>query len=584
MNESQVGQCNPSTWQTVWKLLRLRIMIFVNGIMRAKTRQKISLSIFGLVLVGFMGFVIYLSWLLLQGLQSPALVESIGDMTNLVISIPSLIFSGAFIGILVTSFGLLLQALYLSGDIEFLLAAPIPMRAVFMTKLLQAILPNFALISAVALPVLIGLGVSQNFSILYYPLVIILLIALALAAAGISSLLVMLAARIFPARRMVEILGFIGGITSLICSQSGQLARFEEFSPDQTEQVFQVISRFNLPWSPLTWAGNGLVQIGQGTWISGGFQVTLMLGISIAIFGISLVTAERLYYSGWARIQGQKRKKKTTQSEKMIRNNIFAPIAETLIPSGLRAILVKDFLMMRRDLRNLSQLVTPLIFGIIYAFIFLGDTREISAEPGEISEFFLPVIENISMYSTVGIAMLVGWMLILRLGSMGFSQEGKNYWLLKSAPLSTRTLIIAKFMVAYLPVLALSWAFVILLSVLQGSNLSQLWFTLPVVALSFAGGIGLSLTFGITGANMNWDDPRQMQKTGSGCLSSIVSMLYLPLSLLLFFVPMLVMQFFGQPNWAGQVLGILVGAAFSLACAIIPLWLVRHAVKRLGES
>ncbi len=583
MMGSQATPLDPSIWPAVWKLLRLRMLIFVNGIKRAKNRQKLSMGILGLLLLGFLGFAFYISWLMLQGLQSPTLMEAMGDTSQLIQSIPTLIFSGAFIGILITSFGVLLQALYLAGDMDFLLAAPIPIRAVFITKLLQAILPNFALISAFALPVLFGLGLSQSYSFLYYPLVIILLVTLALAAAGISSLLVMLAARIFPARRMVEVLGLIGGITSMICSQSGQLARFEELPADQTAQVFQSLSRLNLPWSPLAWAGNGLIQIGQGAWFGGAFQLALTMGLAIAIFGITLATAERLYYSGWASIQGQKKKKKPNRNGKVVRRNIFAPLAESFIPAGLRAIMIKDFLMLRRDLRNLSQLVTPLIFGIIYAFLLLRDGEDLSAESEEIPKFFLPLIENISVYFTVGIALLVGWMLIGRLGGMGFSQEGKNYWLLKTAPLSTRTLIVAKFLVALLPVLGLSWGFLIMLSLIQGDNLSQLWFTLPVIAFCIAGNVGLSLTFGITGANMAWDDPRQMQKAGSGCLGAIAAMIYLPISLILFFAPPLVLQFFDQPVWIGQVLGLLLGAAFSLTCAILPLWLVRHAVKRLGE-
>ncbi len=581
---SQLAHKNPSIWSAVGKLLRLRILIWVNGIKRAGTRQKFGMGVLGLLLVGFLGFAFYISWILLQGLQSPALVEIIGDMSQLIQTIPTLIFSGAFIGILITSFGVLLQALYLAGDMDFLLAAPIPIRAVFITKLLQAILPNFALISAFALPVLFGLGLSQSYSFLYYPLVIILLVTLALAAAGISSLLVMLAARVFPARRMVEVLGLIGGIISMICSQSGQLARFEDIPAEQAGQAFQTLSRFNLPWSPLTWAGNGLIQIGQGSWLSGFLQLILTLGLAIGIFGITLTTAERLYYNGWASLQGQKKKKKTARSGKIVRMNIFTPLAENFIPAGLRAIIVKDFIMLQRDLRNLSQLVTPLVFGVIYAFIFLRDGDEFSASSGEIPDFFLPAFENLSVYMSVGIALLVSWMLVGRLGGIGFSQEGKNYWLLKTAPLSTRTLVIAKFLVAYLPVIGLSGGFLIILSIVQQVQLQQLAFTLPVLALCIAGNVGLSLTFGVTGANMTWEDPRQMQKGGSGCLGALAAMIYLPVSLALFFFPPLIIQFFEMPVWIGNVLGLFVGGAFSLTCAILPLWLVRYAVKRLGEN
>ena len=174
-------------------------------------------------------------------------------------------------------------------------------------------------------------------------------------------------------------------------------------------------------------------------------------------------------------------------------------------------------------------------------------------------------------------------MLVGRLGGIGFSQEGKNYWLLKTAPLSTRTLVIAKFLVAYLPVIGLSGGFLIILSIVQQVQLQQLAFTLPVLALCIAGNVGLSLTFGVTGANMTWEDPRQMQKGGSGCLGALAAMIYLPVSLALFFFPPLIIQFFEMPVWIGNVLGLFVGGAFSLTCAILPLWLVRYAVKRLGE-
>ncbi len=88
-------------------------------------------------------------------------------------SVPVLVFAALFLGILFSSFGVLLQALYLSGDMDFLLTSPVPIRAVFVTKLLQAVLPNFGLIALFGLPVLFGLGLSGHYNILYYPLVLL---------------------------------------------------------------------------------------------------------------------------------------------------------------------------------------------------------------------------------------------------------------------------------------------------------------------------------------------------------------------------------------------------------------------------
>ncbi len=243
-------------WGVVWKLLRLRVLIFVSGFRRAKLRSKIVMILAVALILIFLGFIFFLSWTLLRFFRSPELVSLLGDIEPVLESVPALIVSGMFIGILLTSFGVLLQALYLAGDMDFLLSAPVPIRAVFMAKLLQAILPNFGLVCLFALPVLYGLGISSGYSFFFYPVVLLVLSALALAAAGLASLFVMLVVRIFPARRVAEVLGFIGAIASFICSQSGQLARWGEAGPAQAQQALKMVTRLNTPWSPLAWASS----------------------------------------------------------------------------------------------------------------------------------------------------------------------------------------------------------------------------------------------------------------------------------------------------------------------------------------
>ena len=156
MNASQPsGRILPA----IWNLLRLRVLISLNGLRHAKTGRKV-LSVVGILAVlGFAGFIFFLSTLVLGFLRSPDLTQYVGiDAAPLLQAIPVLILSAMFIGILITSFGVLLQALYLSGDMDFLLSSPVPMRAVFVAKLMQATLPNLGLISLFGLPVLFGLA------------------------------------------------------------------------------------------------------------------------------------------------------------------------------------------------------------------------------------------------------------------------------------------------------------------------------------------------------------------------------------------------------------------------------------------
>ena len=157
---------------SVWKLLSLRVRISFNGFRHAKIGAKIGRIFLTLMVVGFAGFIFWLSWLLLGFLRSPDLAQYVDiDLAQVLEAFPVLILTGMFFGILLTSFGVLLQALYLSGDMDFLLSFPLPIRAVFIAKLLQAVLPNLGLISLFGMPVLFGLGASGGYNYLYYPLV-----------------------------------------------------------------------------------------------------------------------------------------------------------------------------------------------------------------------------------------------------------------------------------------------------------------------------------------------------------------------------------------------------------------------------
>ncbi len=600
-------QRETSMWSYVWKLLRMRMVIFISGFRRSRLRRKIGMIFLGLLIIGGFALVFAGSWFLLGFLRRPDLATYIGNVAPLLNSVPVLLLAGAFLGILLTSFGVLLQALYLAGDMDFLLSAPVPVRAVFITKLLQAILPNLGLIGLFSLPILYGLGVSGGYNILYYPLVIVVLISLALAAAGLSSLLVMAIVRIFPARRVAEVLAFIGATVSILCSQTGQFTsqmNFSKFSQDQLNSGLTTISRFNSPWSPLAWAGRSLVDIGEGHWLTGIAFLALTLGLTVGIFYFSLGIAERLYYTGWATMQVGSRKKRARRTELAApskpmapavagTNTLAPPFSSTslrqpwsgviLLPREVGAIIRKDFLVLRRDLRNMSQMVTPLIFGFIYAFALLRNGSNVPAGRGEAPEVFITAMRSALVYANVGISLFVGWTLLTRLAMQGFSQEGKQYWILKSSPVSANKLLLAKFLVAFLPSVLLSLVFLVLISFLQKAYLGVFLYGVPVVVLTIAGVAGLNLSFGVRGANLNWEDPRQMSRGTIGCLGTLVSLVFLGLSLVLFFAPPLLLPLVQLPEIFGQIAGLVLGGAFCLTATLLPPWLVRNKVAAIGE-
>jgi ABC-2 type transport system permease protein len=573
----------PGMWQSVWKLLRLRLVLALDGFRRARTRVKIRYIIFALITLMFFGFILFLSLSLLEIMQSALLVKTFGDLTPFLESYPSTMISVSALGILVTGFSVLLQVLYLSGDMDFLMSAPIPVRAVFMAKLIQAILPNFGIMCLFTLPVLYGLGISGRYNFLYYPLVLIVLVVISLAAAALASLLVMAAARIFPARRLAEVLGFIVATSVFALSQS---ARFINFDVNQRQMAsfLNFTTRFNQSWSPLAWAGRGLVALGKADYLTAAGYLLPSLALSLVVFYAALALSERLYYTGWSSLQSVHRQKAPTRAVASPRGGGPALNSmATLIPTPIRAILIKDWLVYRRDLRNLSRLLSPLILGIVYAFsLFQSRGTRIGRGLSDVP-VIATAISGIIGYADVALALFLGWMLLANLAGASFSHEGKNYWMLKAAPLSPRQLLTAKFLASYLPSLFICGVYVLVLQLLKGTTPWSAIMSLLATGLSLAGMTGIYLAFGVRNANFDWENPAQMNRA-VGCLGSIAATLFLPVCFLLFVAPPLAAGLIGLPVIAGQLAGLLLGGAAGIAGAAVPLGLVEKRVPNLAEA
>ena len=572
----------------VWKLLLLRVRIIYNGFRHAKLRRKIGTIVLFLMIVGFGVLILSVSWLVLGFLRSPQLVRYTGvELEPFLEMIPALTLTALFLGTLFTSFGVLLQALYLSGDMDFLLSSPVPIRAVFIAKLLQAVLPNFALMALFGIPILFGLGFASSYNLFYYPLVLMMMVALALAAAGLSSLLVMLVVRILPPRRAAEILGFIGATLGLACSQIGNLAN--SFGKDISisgTQISGTLLRWNSPWFPLNWAGQGLAALGEGRWLMGILLLGITLVLTMTAFGVALITAERWFYSGWAGMQVVARKKKPVRTSQAAKRGEKEPSFGLVrfLPAPVLGIVHKDFLVLRRDLRNLAGLISPLILGVIYTAMIFRNGGDVPAGRGEAPTWFMDAFGVLIAYSNVGMSLFVGWILLSRLAGMGFSQEGKSYWILKASPVRTGHLLGAKFLVSYLPALGLGLIFLTGISILQKASLLTYLYSLATMIMCLAGMAGILLAFGVMGANFAWDDPRKINAGGMGCLGQLLTVFYLPIAFGLFIAPLGLTRLFDLLAVYGYLVGLVLGSSVSLGCAILPPWFVRKKVERLNEE
>jgi ABC-2 type transport system permease protein len=571
----------------VAKLLHLRQVTLVSGFKRSKPLIK-ALDI-GLVLltVGVAIGSYLLCKAILNELSSPLLIQSGIDLASLMDAVPPFILVVVFILTMMASFRILLQALYLAKDMDFLVSAPIPIRAVFLTKLLEALLPGFILVLVFGLPALISIGVTQGYNIVYFPLLPLVLIFLSLAAAGLSSLLVMVIVRIFPAKRVAEVLTFMGAFFIILLSQSFNLMgdKLENLTQDQIASGASLFTKLNKVWYPLGWGGRSLVDIGQGEWLSGVIFLALTLVLSSLIFWITLSTAERLYYTGWASLQvGTTRKK----NHRIIHRQETGGMRKNLIRRGLStqigAIITKDFKLIRRDLNNLSQIIGALIMGVVFGVMLLRAGGKPIIGQSDSPKQLMEILRSAKVYGSMVIGLFVGWCMVARLALVAFSMEGMAYWILKAAPVNAGKLLTAKFWMAYIPSLFLGWFYLIGIAILQKPPLATILYGLPSIALILAGLCGINLAFGVQGVNLTWTNPRKMENGVASLFGTILSIVYQLITLLIFFGPPLVFPLIGITEEVGMAVGLVAGCVVTSISTFLPLKMIKNRVVTIGEE
>ncbi|HEY9075101.1 MAG TPA: hypothetical protein VIO61_01065 [Anaerolineaceae bacterium] len=587
-----------SLFHYLLKLLRLRMSITWSTFRRSKTRQKVSYTILALLFIALAGFLFWISSTVLVALQSPSVKEYI-DVSAVVHSLPSMMVSAAFVVFLMTNFGVLLQGLYLARDMDFLMSAPLPMRAVFLSKLVIAILPNFGLICLFTLPLLFGIGTSYSYSFLYYPAVVIVLTAFSLTGAGMAGVLVMAVVRVIPARRVAEVLGFLGALVSVLLSQSGNIASQMGVSGETLAGGLNRLTVLNTPFSPLAWAGRGLTSLGEGNSLAGAAWLGASISTAVIVFWLTLNLAERLYYSGWARMQGSPQRRKNGRAVPVSAGSAAVPAASAAaqqavltsvapgwlerifspLPPKMRAVVIKDLRLIPRDIRNMSQLITPIVISFVYIFSIARSFANIQAVS---NDFPQRMFELGWGYLNVPVVLFVGWSFVINLSMSAFSREGRAYWLIKTAPIPATTLLKAKYLVSILPSVLLQWLLLLLISAFQWKGVASLIYGLAATAFWTAGAIGINLAFGVVGAKLDWDDPRRMNRSGTGCLGALAGFVYLGIGAILYFVPPAGALALGLPESLGHAVGLILGGITSALCAILPLRKVLKRVDKIG--
>lgn len=499
-----------------WLLLQLRWLVTWNTFRRRSTAAQIF-SVLGAVIfalsvgIGFFALGVGLGFLL-RGFPDP-------DLAAL---LPGALLTGLSLIMLLTSFGVALGTLFLANDLELLMSAPIDRRAVFLSKMLESMVPNYVLLLVMALPALIAYGLVQGWGLLYFLLVLVTIVAIPFLPAGLGALLVLLVARVAPARRVREILGFAGALFGIGCGLIGQTTRFwlpgltSGSKPDAQAALDSVRGIASWPLPPLM-AGRGLAAAGMGdlglTVVAfGGFLL-----LTVGFFAGCVWVADRLYASGWVRMQssGSSKRGRERSAKAAARSGWLGKAP------GWLAVALKDWRVIPRDLRNFAQMLAPLA---LLPFVFLSIVTGSSSgrRPGR------NPVEGIDQLSqgAVGVFVAAGVLVAVlfvfgRMAETSISMEGKSWWLTKASPLTPWEILIGKFSAAAIPYVIVSLVFMTAAAIWRGFDLVWFLYGLFGVEMLGLGLLAVAVGLSVPWAKLDWDDPRRMLSWQTAVLTMV---------------------------------------------------------------
>jgi hypothetical protein len=443
----------------LWKVLRPRWWLLRRQITRGGRRgQLITLGFLILVLGGA-------AWLfekLRAGLAGPDGAAFFAAL-----------FPGALTALLFFALIQLADTLYqlfLAPDTALVLTAPVPVRALFLARLLGCTQALWLPAAALGL-VFVALGAAQGSPPPYYPLALTLVLALTFLATATGMLVVLALTRLVPPRRLRELLPAAFGVAA-IAGMVGQQALLRELS-----------------------AAEGMTQLLLAAPAAPDRLALLTLGVAGAALGVTAAAGwafGRVFFGAWGELR-------VSPAPDRAGKTGLARLVDALtavFPREQGLLIGKDWRLLARDPQRLTNLLLTPVMMIALMIPILADP-EARDSLSVLGFWFLWLYASLFGLNTAqGVAL------------PAFLLEGRRLMLLRQTPVSMPAALWAKLWATTLPA-ALVWTIAL---AVYGLFLSLPPWQIAALALTVGAGLlgacAVLVAIGALAADFNVAEPR----------------------------------------------------------------------------
>ena len=559
-----------SVRRELWLLGRLRWQLarnsLVSHVRQHAWRLLLLTMVAGLFLIGdyafFFRLLRYMSTM--PGELGPLLMGQLLQMIFLTF-FSMLVFSNT-----VTS----LSTIYLSSDLLVLMASPLRLTTVFISKFVQTLLYSSWMVLLFGLPIFIAFGQVQQATLAYYVWLIPTLLPFLIMPAGLGILGTMLLMRYFPAQQTHKALTvlsvcFMAALVMLIRFLRPE--RLVREAPDEVlRQFLDSLKTPDLPLLPSTWAAKALLAGSDATLGSASGHIALLWGGAVVIFALTVWVASQVYYTGWS--GGYTALRGSTPRRTWRLERVLLPVLRRCT-AATRGLVLKDLKLFFRDPAQWSQL---LLLGAL-AVIYLFNIRHLP-----LNTLFL---KNFISILNLGLAGFVLSAVAVRFVFTSTSLEGRSFWIVLASPMAFRDFLREKFCMYIVPLLVLAETLVVVSNLLLKADTYLMLFAVVVILLMTCALTGLGVGLGAMYARFEYDNIAQTAASAGGLLYMVLSLGFIGMMLLLTARPLYVHLYrkFLYQHVGGLEVYLCYAAIVGLCLltTVLPLRLGRRALERL---
>jgi ABC-2 type transport system permease protein len=418
-----------------------------------------------------------------------------------------------------------LSAFFLARDLDLILSTRVPIRSFFYSRLFTTTLNSSWMVLFFSLPVFVAYGAVFGGGFIFYLWTLMILPLFLIIPASVGVLITHLLVYSLPAKRVRDVLFFIGLISFIIIyflfrfSQPERLVQPESFG--HFLQFMAAMETPSSPFLPSSWSVEVLAGALFNRATDQGFFYGLLASYALFFPLVTSWVSGAVYLGGWSKAQESRQGRRKHELFELVLHWLTRPF-----PDILRALIVKDIKTFVRDSTQWSQLFLLVALIVVYLYNF-------KVLPLDRSPIPTATLKTAVSFVNLGLAGFVLSAVAMRFAFPAVSLEGKAFWILQTCPISLGSLLWSKFWLNFVPLLLLGELLVFLSNLLLQVPTWMMWLSLVTVLLMTVGITAICVGVGALYPKFSYDHAAEIPTSFGGAVCMIISIAFIAVAVMI---------------------------------------------------